>query len=252
MQPTSQISRRSFLGSAPVVGAGVVAAAPAAEAQANRQQKPGDVFRVGCLNVSSYSHLEPIWAPLINPRPGTGEIPFTGMRITHCWEIDPERSKTFAQAFGCEAVPNFDDMLGPRAWTESRRRFLPTITTGDNGEPIGEQAGGVQVEYWDADENKWTVTTEKFDRLPDECGIYFNDDPPPGQLTLHTPLADAKVRITATIRGDRRTSALASRPDDSPNKDEIQVVLDMPGRFKSRTVFDTSPRTAPTFPDIFC
>ena len=112
MQHASQISRRSFLSSAPVVGAGVVAAAPAAEAQDRRQQKPGDVFRVGCLNVSSYSHLEAIWAPLMNPRPGTGEIPFSGMRITHCWEIDSTRAKNFAKAFGCEVVQNFDDMLG--------------------------------------------------------------------------------------------------------------------------------------------
>ncbi len=112
MQPNRPISRRSFLGSAPIVGAGVVAAAPVAEAQDRPQRKPSDVFRVGCLNVSSYSHLEPLWAPLMNPRPGTGEIPFTGMRITHCWEIDSERSKKFAQTFGCEAVPNFDDMLG--------------------------------------------------------------------------------------------------------------------------------------------
>jgi predicted dehydrogenase len=112
MQLTSQISRRSFLGQAPLVGAGVVAAGPVAQAQDHRQGKPGGVFRVGCLNVSSYSHLEPIWAPLMNPRPGTGEIPFSGMRITHCWEIDPERAKNFAKTFGCEAVPNFDDMLG--------------------------------------------------------------------------------------------------------------------------------------------
>lgn len=112
MQPTSPISRRSFLGQAPLVGAGVVAAGPLANAQEERQRKPGDVLRVGCLNVSSYSHLEPIWAPLMNPRPGTGEIALTGMRMTHCWEIDPERAKTFAKTFGCEAVANFDDMLG--------------------------------------------------------------------------------------------------------------------------------------------
>jgi hypothetical protein len=112
MQPTSQISRRSFLGQAPLVGAGVVAVGPVVQAQDHGQWKPGDLFRVGCLNVSSYSHLEPIWAPLMNPRPGTGEIPFSGMRITHCWEIDPDRAKNFAKTFGCEAVPNFDDMLG--------------------------------------------------------------------------------------------------------------------------------------------
>src|ERR1700692_4175938 len=112
MESTSQITRRNFLGQAPLAGAGVVAAGPTAQAQDHRQGKPGDVFRVGCLNVSSYSHLATIWAPLINPRKGANEIPFTGMRITHCWEIDPERAKAFARTYGCQAVKNFDDMLG--------------------------------------------------------------------------------------------------------------------------------------------
>jgi Oxidoreductase family, NAD-binding Rossmann fold len=49
---------------------------------------------------------------MMNPRPGTTEMPISGMRITHCWEIDPERAKAFAKSFGCEAVANFDDMLG--------------------------------------------------------------------------------------------------------------------------------------------
>ena len=48
----------------------------------------------------------------MNPRPGTGEIALTGMRITHCWEIDPQRAAAFAKQFDCEAVANFDDMLG--------------------------------------------------------------------------------------------------------------------------------------------
>lgn len=112
MSSDDQISRRNFLSQAPVVGAGALAAVPAAKAQDDGQRKPGEVFRVGCLNVSSYSHLEALWAPLMNPRPGTGEIPYTGMRITHCWEVDPKRAASFAQAFNCEAVANFDGMLG--------------------------------------------------------------------------------------------------------------------------------------------
>ena len=106
------MSRRSFLSQAPVAGVTVAAAASAAAAQNRPQRKPGSVFRVGCLNVSSYSHLEGLWAPLINPRPETSEIPLTGMRITHCWEIDPDRAKNFAKTFDCQAVKNFDDMLG--------------------------------------------------------------------------------------------------------------------------------------------
>ena len=110
MEP-GKINRRIFLGQAPVVGAGVASAAPVAATE-KQPIDSGDVFRVGCLNVSSYSHLAGLWAPLINPRPGTDEMPLTGMRITHCWEIDHDRAKGFAETFGCQAVKNFDDMLG--------------------------------------------------------------------------------------------------------------------------------------------
>ena len=77
----------------------------------NGQNAP-ESFRIGCLNVSSYSHLEGLWAPLINPRQGQKDMPFTGMRITHCWEIDREKAENFGRTFGCEVVQNFDDMVG--------------------------------------------------------------------------------------------------------------------------------------------
>lgn len=96
------MDRRAFLSQ-------VSALAAAAQAQPRPASAP---FRVGCLNVVTYSHLEPLWAPLINPRAGAQETAFTGMRITHCWEIDPANAERFARAFGCEPVKNFDDMVG--------------------------------------------------------------------------------------------------------------------------------------------
>ena len=83
-----------------------------AAAQSIQHGGLGDYFRVGCLNVSSYSHLEAIWAPLINPRVSEQETPFTGMRITHCWDIDSSKAEKFAETFGCETVKDFDDMVG--------------------------------------------------------------------------------------------------------------------------------------------
>src|SRR5262245_41846023 len=97
--------RRSFL-----KGATAFAAANQAGAQPGpRREGP---FRIGCLNVNNYSHLVALWAPLINPRKEKNETAMTGMRITHCWEIDRARSEEFARMFGCEPVRNFDDMLG--------------------------------------------------------------------------------------------------------------------------------------------
>ena len=106
MISAGQTNRRHFLTKASL--------SLAAISQVGAQARPsqGEPFRVGCLNVHNYSHLLPLWAPLINPRPGNKEIALTGMRITHCWEIDPERSAEFAKMYNCEAVRNFDDMLG--------------------------------------------------------------------------------------------------------------------------------------------
>jgi len=94
------MNRRSFLASGATLA--LQGAAP----------PPGEILRVGCLNVSSFSHLNDICAPFMNPRADKKETAFTRMRITHCWEIDPEKGRQFAQTYGCEAVRNFDDMVG--------------------------------------------------------------------------------------------------------------------------------------------
>lgn len=60
-------------------------------------------LRVGAMNLQVYSHLG-IWAPLLRP--------FTGMRITHCWDINPDVAEGFATRHQATAVKNFDDMLG--------------------------------------------------------------------------------------------------------------------------------------------
>jgi predicted dehydrogenase len=101
-----QTNRRDFLTNASLS----VAAVSQLGRQSPRSQD--EPFRIGCLNVHSYSHLLPLWAPLMNPRAANKEIALTGMRITHCWEIDPEKSAEFARMYHCEAVRNFDDMVG--------------------------------------------------------------------------------------------------------------------------------------------
>ena len=98
------LSRRRFLGQAPALGAALPQAPP--------RRAFTEPLRIGCLNVASYSHLPGLWAPLLNPRPGQKDTPFTGMRITHCWDIEPAKADEFAREYGCTAVRNFDDMLG--------------------------------------------------------------------------------------------------------------------------------------------
>lgn len=111
MRDERNINRRSFLGRTTATGAALSAfsAMKASAAPAWDSARP---FRVGCLNVDSYSHLMDLWAPLINPRKGQKDTPFTGMRITHCWEIERARAEKFAASVGCEVVDNFDGMVG--------------------------------------------------------------------------------------------------------------------------------------------
>lgn len=90
--------------------AATVSGTAGAEAQTKRAE--GAPFRIGCLNVISYSHLEALWGPIMNARKGEKDTPFTNMRMTHCWDINYEDAQRFAQTYGCEAVKNFDDMLG--------------------------------------------------------------------------------------------------------------------------------------------
>ncbi len=112
MNPADLFGRRAFLKKSSLLGAGLAAAHAGSRALAAGRSETGEVFRVGCLNVTTYSHLAGLWGPVINPRPDQKEIRLTDMRITHCWEIDHEKAKGFANTFGCEAVKNFDDMLG--------------------------------------------------------------------------------------------------------------------------------------------
>lgn len=110
-----KLNRRSFLAAAPAAGAALVAGAPLTAEVPRKQFAPGEYLRVGALNVWDYSHLLGIWGPLINPRQDESskeDMPFTGMRITHCWDINPDDAVRFGKRYGCQPVKNFDDMVG--------------------------------------------------------------------------------------------------------------------------------------------
>ena len=106
------VSRRSFLGKAPV--AGVMLGGRPVHRQELVDEAPNvpKELRIGALNVVAYLHFPAKWAAMINPRRESDEIAYTGMRITHCWDIDADKSKGFAREYGCVAVKEFDDMLG--------------------------------------------------------------------------------------------------------------------------------------------
>jgi len=101
------ISRRRFLRDAPAATAATAATATAAAPSADQREARKKPLTVGALNIGVYSHLAAMWAQLIN-----GDMSYTGMQITHCWDVDPARSEGFARQYGCQAVKTFDGMLG--------------------------------------------------------------------------------------------------------------------------------------------
>ncbi len=107
-------SRRSFFGTA-AAGAAALNAVPS---HAQRRNRPSvELMKIGVIAVGEYSHMNSqgagIWAPVINPV-DTDRWPTrnTDMLITHCWDSRPDRAAEFATRYDCEAVKNYDDMIG--------------------------------------------------------------------------------------------------------------------------------------------
>ncbi|MBN1292778.1 MAG: Gfo/Idh/MocA family oxidoreductase [Candidatus Latescibacteria bacterium] len=106
-------TRRSFIGKAAAAGtASALSVGPATAAK--RTSSTCELLNIGVVAVGDGSHLNyDIWSPMINPVPGKewyGRT--TRMKITHCWDRDPEVAAAYAKEFGCEAVKNYDDMVG--------------------------------------------------------------------------------------------------------------------------------------------
>ncbi len=106
-----QSSRRSFLGSAAVAGGAAITNASKASAQSN-ERPTTQLKRLGFACVANNSHMG-LWGSTINLRDGD-EWPgrTTGMTITHCWDRDYNAAKKIAAQYKCEAVKNYDDMVG--------------------------------------------------------------------------------------------------------------------------------------------
>lgn len=124
-----------------------------------------------------------------------------------------------------------------------RRRFLPTLTkysdTNDDPAPAGEHRG-IAIEFWDGAEWKKIPNSNDFsvEVLEKECGIYFRGENIPMEIADQG--AQAKVRVTATLRGDKRISYTASRQEQSPSGLDIERVIDARERFQKRYRHSTS------------
>ncbi len=89
---------------------------------------------------------------------------------------------------------------------------------------------------------KWTQLKGQVSILEHECGILFESARIPEELWAQfkrSPRRD-RVRITCTIQGDRRVQAVTTRRDDSPNNQEIRLVLELPDKFQDAQVHELS------------
>jgi hypothetical protein len=124
-----------------------------------------------------------------------------------------------------------------------RRKFLPCLSRHTGDEEAESQ--GIYVEYWHpdnegagvesdppADDPGWKKVSWPFSVLQKECGILFEGDTPPEEL-LHE---EARVRVTATVMGDRRVRGEATRRESSPNGRDLTLVLEVKDKFHDRAV----------------
>lgn len=98
------LSRRSLLTT--TAGAALASSLSPATLTAAPHRK----IRVGALNVGEYSFWG-IWADILSPQ-GTFGTPLLDMEITHCWDVNADRSRQFAKRYGCQPVATYDGMLG--------------------------------------------------------------------------------------------------------------------------------------------
>ena len=135
-------------------------------------------------------------------------------------------------------VGGFDD-----AWVPRRRQFLPCLTLGTDGKPIG-QHGGCVVEFWNVAKEGgagWDVIGDDMvcHLAEDECAVYFGGELPPERI--YEAGAAAKVRITCTLESDLpvgwdEVGVSKASPTDTP----IPLALDLSDQFHFRKVSEVS------------
>jgi hypothetical protein len=135
-----------------------------------------------------------------------------------------------------------DNNLDTRSVQVKRRRFLPTLTLGEDGKPIGK-IDGITVEWKNGDD--WVPIAPEEDPswacriLDTECGISFVGGDPPLELIdaydSHTASESnpfPRVRVTATIELD--TPIESTYTIGTPGGAAYSVLVDAADRFHSR------------------
>ena len=130
-----------------------------------------------------------------------------------------------------------------------RRRFLPCVTLGADGAPIGD-VSGITVEYSTDDGTEWIKVQRMRDDdqheeflsvhvLEQECGIRFEGNLPPGVLRF-AEADQVRVRVTAAIVSDERLESTQGPGISSPLADTAAALVDAADRFQFRAIDSSS------------
>lgn len=132
-------------------------------------------------------------------------------------------------------APNLDPVFGAGNWIV-RRRFMDNCLTWEDAEKTRRKP--VQVEWSDDSGSSWQPVQPGWGVrvLQDEIGVMFTGDAPPEEL--YAAGANARVRITGTIQGDKRLVYTSEREEGNPQSNVVELVLDVSDQFYDRARVD--------------
>lgn len=131
---------------------------------------------------------------------------------------------------------SFANLLGPESVVK-RRRFHDCLAK----DPDGRRRDPL-VEFWnespdDGGAARWDKVKHQCHILTRECGVMFDDeDPPEFLMNLGS---GARIRVTATVRGDTRVTGTATPDGKSPNGNPVVLFIPCWDIFADRQVQKT-------------
>lgn len=151
--------------------------------------------------------------------------------------------------------PEFDapysfGSLFPSTQQVRRRRFQRCLSQHPDADDL--ESNGYVLQWWDASQPDadnadifldpgWVRVTWPYSVLEKECGILFEGTTPPGSLwDLMADPSKIRLRITATVVGDQRLKGIATKRANSPNAQDVPLLLDLQDRFQFSKVAETS------------
>ncbi|MFC1528501.1 Gfo/Idh/MocA family oxidoreductase [Candidatus Latescibacterota bacterium] len=112
------VTRRKFISTASTSSLAVLSGSSGTAETAKRitkAQSTGKLLKIGVLTCHpSHHHMPNAWAQMINCKPhknGFIHTRMTGMVLSHMWDNDPQRVRTFCEEFGTKPVKRYDGMI---------------------------------------------------------------------------------------------------------------------------------------------